>query len=103
MTRMADGDLTARVEPVTPPIEKWPNDELGDVAQAVNGVREDTAASIAAYTSSRDALAGLIGQVTTTSSTLSAASQEMASTSEEAGRAGGEIANAVGDVAAGAV
>jgi methyl-accepting chemotaxis protein len=102
MSRMADGDLTARVEAVTPAIERWPNDELGDVAQAVNGVREDTAASIDAYNSSRDALAGLIGQVTSTSSTLSAASQEMASTSEEAGRAVGEIAHAVGDVAAGA-
>jgi methyl-accepting chemotaxis protein len=102
MTRMASGDLTAHVEPVTPPIDTWPNDELGDVAQAVNGVREDTGASIDAYNTSRDALAGLIGQVSTTSSALSAASQEMASTSEEAGRAVGEIANAVGDVAAGA-
>jgi methyl-accepting chemotaxis protein len=102
MTALADGDLTVRVEPLTPAIDRWPNDELGDVAQAVNGVREDTAASMEAYNASRDALAGLIGQVTTTSSSLSAASEEMASTSEEAGRAVGEIANAVGDVAAGA-
>jgi methyl-accepting chemotaxis protein len=46
MTAMADGNLAVRVEPVTPAIDRWPNDELGDVAQAVNGVRADTAASM---------------------------------------------------------
>jgi methyl-accepting chemotaxis protein len=44
----------------------------------------------------------LVGQVATTASSVSAASQEMAATSGEAGRAVGEIASAIGEVAHGA-
>ena len=99
---MAGGDLTFEVTPVTPPIENIGGDELGRVAAAVNGIRERTVASVEAYNASRESLKGLVGQVSQTSTTLSAASEEMASTSEEAGRAVGEIAQAVGDVAAGA-
>jgi methyl-accepting chemotaxis protein len=101
MDRMAAGDLTAQVTPVTAPIEKWPNDELGDVAQAVNAVRDNTLASVEAYNASRESLAAMIGQVSGTAATVSSASQQMASTSDEAGRAVGEIANAVGEVAEG--
>jgi methyl-accepting chemotaxis protein len=101
LDRMAQGDLTATVEPVTEPIASWSNDELGDVAQAVNAVRDNTIASVEAYNASREALAAMIGQVAGTASTVSSASTQMASTSEEAGRAVGEIAHAVGDVAAG--
>jgi methyl-accepting chemotaxis protein len=101
MDRMAQGDLTATVEPVTEPIASWSNDELGDVAQAVNAVRDNTIASVASYNASRESLAAMIGQVAGTASTVSSASSQMASTSEEAGRAVGEIAHAVGDVAEG--
>jgi methyl-accepting chemotaxis protein len=63
-------------------------------------LRETTTSSIDSYNASRDALAGLIGQVAGTASTVSSASQQMAATSEEAGRAVGEIANAVGEASA---
>src|SRR4051812_34390315 len=36
----ADGDLTQEVVPATPPIDSWSNDEIGDAAQAVNGIRD---------------------------------------------------------------
>jgi methyl-accepting chemotaxis protein len=101
MDRMAAGDLTVSVTPVTEPIASWPNDELGDVAQAVNAVRDNTIASVEAYNASRASLASMIGQVAGTAATVSSASTQMASTSEEAGRAVGEIAGAVGEVAAG--
>jgi methyl-accepting chemotaxis protein len=101
MDRMAQGDLTATVTPVTEPIASWSNDELGDVAQAVNAVRDNTIASVEAYNASRESLAAMIGQVAGTASSVSSASSQMASTSEEAGRAVGEIAHAVGDVAEG--
>jgi methyl-accepting chemotaxis protein len=101
LDRFATGDLTAEVTPVTPLIERWSNDELGDVAQAVNAVRDNTVASVASYNASREALTALIGQVAGNATTVSSASQQVAATSEEAGRAVGEIANAVGEVAAG--
>jgi len=99
---MAKGDLTFEVTPVTPLIENPSNDEIGQVAAAVNGIRDRTVASVEAYNATRMSLSQLIGQVSVASESLSASSQEMASTSEEAGRAVGEIAQAVTDVAAGA-
>jgi methyl-accepting chemotaxis protein len=77
--RIADGDLRADIEP------KSDRDVLGVAfAGMTRNLRE------------------LIGAVSNSSSSLSAASQQMASTSDEAGRAVGEIASAVGDVAQGA-
>ncbi|HEY8581421.1 MAG TPA: methyl-accepting chemotaxis protein [Capillimicrobium sp.] len=99
---MADGDLTVEVASTTPVIEKPGNDEIGDVARAVNDVRESTAAMIGAYGASRASLASAIGEVASTAGTVSSSSQEVASTSQEAGRAVTEIASAVGDVAQGA-
>jgi methyl-accepting chemotaxis protein len=99
--RVAEGDLTVDVTPQTTPIASWSEDELGDVARAVNTVRENTAASMDAYNVTRDALSSMIGQVAGTAGTVSSASQQMASTSEEAGRAVGEIASAIGEVAEG--
>ncbi|WP_022930730.1 methyl-accepting chemotaxis protein, partial [Patulibacter americanus] len=100
--RLAAGDLTYAVQPVTPRIEGWSNDELGDIAQSVNTIRDKTVSSVGSYNDSRDSLTAMIGQVAETAQSLSASSQEMASTSEEAGRAVGEIAHAVSDVAQGA-
>jgi methyl-accepting chemotaxis protein len=99
---IAGGDLTVSVTPVTPPIERYSGDEIGQVAQAVNGIRERTVASVEAYNATAAQLRELVGAISRAAGTLSAASEEMASTSEEAGRAVGEIANAVGDVASGA-
>jgi methyl-accepting chemotaxis protein len=98
----AEGDLTVTVTPVTPLIDNPGRDELGQVAEAVNVIRNATVGSVEAYNGMREQLAGLIGQVSTSAGTVSAASQEMASTSDEAGRAVGEIASAVGEVAQGA-
>ncbi|MBJ7332484.1 MAG: MCP four helix bundle domain-containing protein [Solirubrobacteraceae bacterium] len=102
LERLADGDLTREVTPVTEAIAKWSNDEIGDVAQAVNATRDHTIASVEAYTTARGALADMIGEVGNTAGAVSDASQQMASTSDETGRAVGEIANAITEVAAGA-
>jgi methyl-accepting chemotaxis protein len=102
MEAMREGDLTVTVTPVTPLIDNPGRDELGQVAQAVNEIRNSTVGSVEAYNEMREQLAGLISAVTTNAGTVSAASQQMASTSDEAGKAVGEIASAVGDVAQGA-
>jgi methyl-accepting chemotaxis protein len=99
---MADGDLTRELSPHTVAIERWTNDEIGDVAQAVNGVRENTERSLDAYNATRAALADMIREITSVAGTVASSTQQVASTSEEAGRAVSEIAHAVTDVASGA-
>ncbi|MEN3284645.1 MAG: methyl-accepting chemotaxis protein, partial [Solirubrobacteraceae bacterium] len=100
--RLAEGDLTYEVVPVTPPIARRTRDEVGDVAEAVGEIRDDTVASVEAYNASRVALAAMIGNVSETATALSSASRQLASGSEDTGRAVGEIAAAVEQVAAGA-
>jgi methyl-accepting chemotaxis protein len=102
LTKMSEGDLTHATTPVTTPIERFSNDELGDIAQSVNSMRLKAGAAIGGYNASRESLTGMIDRVAQTAQSLSASSQQMASTSEEAGRAVGEIAHAVSDVAQGA-
>jgi methyl-accepting chemotaxis protein len=100
--RLAEGDLTYEVVPVTPPIARRTRDEVGDVAEAVGEIRDHTVASVQAYNASRVALATMIGKVSETATALSSASRQLASGSEDTGRAVGEIATAVEQVAAGA-
>ena len=99
---LAEGDLTRAVTPVTPLIESPGKDELGQVAEAVNAIRNSTVASVEAWNDSREALSRLIGDVSVSAGTVSSASQQIAATSDEAGRAVGEISQAVSDVAHGA-
>ncbi len=99
---LAGGDLSARLESGTHPIENVSADELGAIADAVNGIRDRTEASLEAYNDAVEHLRSLIASVAGTSTQLLEASRQMASTSEEAGRAANEIAGAVTDVATGA-
>ncbi|HEX6743146.1 MAG TPA: methyl-accepting chemotaxis protein, partial [Solirubrobacteraceae bacterium] len=99
---LAAGDLTFELTPLTPPIRRRTRDEIGDVAEAVGEIRDDTAASMEAYNASRTALATMIGQVSLTATAVSSASRQLANGSEDTGRAVGEIARAVDEVAAGA-
>jgi methyl-accepting chemotaxis protein len=99
---MAVGDLTQRVETQTEPVAVNSRDEFGEVAEAVDAVRERLASSVEAYNASRGALAEMIDEVSSSASSVSEASREMANASEEAGRAVGEIAGAIGETTAGA-
>jgi methyl-accepting chemotaxis protein len=95
-------DLTVEVVPQTEAIERPSRDELGEVARAVNAVREDTIASVDAYNDTRGALSEAIGRVARGAESVSGTSREMAGASAQTGRAVAEIAQAVADVARGA-
>ena len=99
---LGGGDLTVQVTPVTTPIPNPGRDELGQVAAAVNVIRDSTIASVEAYNTTRTQLASLIGELSHGAGTVSSASQQIATTSEEAGRAINDIASAVSGVAQGA-
>ncbi len=98
----AVGDLTRGYEPVTALIEDPGGDEIGQVAVAVNTIRDRVVAALDAYNVTAGRLREAIGDVARTAGSVGSSSRQMASTSEESGRATGEIAHAVGDVAAGA-
>jgi methyl-accepting chemotaxis protein len=98
----ATGDLTVSVATATEPITNHSSDEIGQVAGAVNTIRDRTETSADAYNRMVDGLRELIADVSTAAGTVSASSQQMAGTADEAGRAVGEIASAIGDVAHGA-
>jgi methyl-accepting chemotaxis protein len=98
----ATGDLTHEVTAQTAPVSVNSHDEFGEVADAVDEVRERLASSVAAYNASRGALATMIDEVSGSATSVSDASREMANASEEAGRAVGEIAGAIGEATAGA-
>ena len=99
---IAEGDLTRQAAVATTPFGRVSSDEIGDIAEMVDEITADTAASIEGYNASLASLASMIGAVGESAVVLSSASAQMASTSGEAGRAVGEIANAIGEVAAGA-
>jgi methyl-accepting chemotaxis protein len=99
---MAQGDLTVAVTPVTPELKRTSNDEIGDLAESVGEIRNSTVGSVVAYNETREALARLIGDVSTSASTVASSSEELAATSDETGKAVGEIASGVGEVAQGA-
>ncbi|MGE4426892.1 MAG: methyl-accepting chemotaxis protein [Solirubrobacteraceae bacterium] len=99
---IARGDLTHETTPVTTAVLIRAQDELGRLGETFNRMLATAQGGIASYNTARGELQQMIGQVSHSAGTVSAASQQMASTSEEAGRAVGEIAGAVGDVAQGA-
>jgi methyl-accepting chemotaxis protein len=102
LAAVAGGDLTVEARPGTEPIERHAKDEVGTASATLDELIAKTHESLEAYNASRGQLGRLVGDVSSSAQTLSAASQQMATTSEEAGRAVGEIASAVGEVAQGA-
>ncbi len=101
LSAMNDADLTVAVTPVTRPLEAEPGESLGQLPEVFNVMLDDARATIANYNAMRVKIASMIGEISHSSESLSAASTQMASTSEEAGRAIAEIAHAVGSVAVG--
>jgi len=102
MRAMNDGDLTITVEPQTHRIDSEVGENIGHLAEVFNETLANTKAAVEAYNAMRAKLATMLGDISHSSESLSAASTQMASTSEETGRAISEIAHAVGSVASGA-
>jgi methyl-accepting chemotaxis protein len=98
----AGGDFTRPATHTTTPFDVRTTDELGQLGTTFNAMLAKAQRSVAAYTSMCSELGVLIGAVSRSAGSVSAGSQQVASSSEDAGRAVGEIAGAVSDVAQGA-
>ncbi len=99
---LAAGDLTRHLATTTTPITDFPGDEFGQIMRDVEETRDRLVACFYAYNASAENLRTMVGTVSSTAATVSAASQQMSSTCEETGKATGEIAQAVSEVAEGA-
>ena len=102
MAAFAAGDLTQRYAAVTPLISDNSSDEIGQIAQNVDEIRNRIVASLEAYNATAATLTATIGRVAQTAQDVGNSSTQMAAVSQEAGRATSEIAHSVGDVASGA-
>jgi methyl-accepting chemotaxis protein len=102
LTALRNGDLTVAANPVTTSIEAPNGHQIGSLGETFNSMLLKAQGGLGLYNETRAELATMIQQISTTSSSVSDASQRVALTSDETGNAIGEIARAVGDVASGA-
>ena len=99
---LANGDLTVKLEAGTPPLKDFARDELGQIMRQVEGVRNVIVEGYGQYNRAVDKLRQLVGEVSSTATSVGDSSQQMAATSDETGRATAEIASAIEHVAQGA-
>jgi len=99
---MRDGDLTFSATPSTAKIAGQAGASIGTLGDTFNSLLTKMQAALELYGETRGELATMIGQISSTSSSVNDASQRMAMTSDETGNAIAEIARAVSDVASGA-
>jgi methyl-accepting chemotaxis protein len=99
---LAAGDLTVKLEAGTKAASGFSKDELGQIMSQTEDLRATLLECYVAYNRTAENLRTMIGEVSSTAGSVGAASHQMSSTSEETGRATGEIAQAISDVAHGA-
>jgi methyl-accepting chemotaxis protein len=99
--RIADGDLTVEVKPVTTPLD-GSGASIGALGELFNGMLGRAQRTLESYEGTRSTLTTMLQEIGQASASVAGSSQQVAATSEEAGRAVSEIANAVSDVAQGA-
>ena len=98
---VAEGDLTARVEFDLESVEVKSKDEIGDIANAFNGMSDRLNAAGDSFNNMVGNMTDLIRQVTVTSGELASASGELASSAEQAGEGTQGIAASAQQVASG--
>ncbi len=102
LSAIAAGKLTVELAATTAPVTRGSRDEIGDLEEAVEAIRADSAASIERYNAMREQTAGMLRDIASGSEVVAAASERVALTSEQASSAVNEIALAAGNVAQGA-
>ncbi len=99
---LAANDLTVAVRPVTAPIEKYGGDEIGETAAVTNRMLAKLRSTIESYETARRGLADTVGEVKVAAEAMSSASDQLNSTAAQSGNASQQIAQTIGQVAAGA-
>ncbi|MGI8780642.1 MAG: methyl-accepting chemotaxis protein, partial [Solirubrobacteraceae bacterium] len=102
LRRVAAGSLTRALAATTPPLERGGRDELGDIEEAVEGIRARTALSIESYEAMRAGTTELLRDIAAGSESVTEGSGRVAATSGAAEIAIAEIAGSAGSLAIGA-
>jgi methyl-accepting chemotaxis protein len=102
MERLRDNDLTYEITPVTPRIEKYGSDEIGQTAQKTDLLRDKIVAAIGAYNEARTGLAGTITEVREAAESVAQTSGQLNEAAAQTGAATGQVAMTIQQVAAGA-
>jgi methyl-accepting chemotaxis protein len=102
LAAIAEGNLTRELGTTTAPIERGSRDEIGDLEEAVEAIRADTATSIDRYNAMREQTAAMLRDIASGSEIVAQASERVVVTTEQASSAVTEIAEAAGSVAHGA-
>jgi methyl-accepting chemotaxis protein len=102
LAAIAAGNLTRELTVTTAPIERGSLDEIGDLEEAVEGIRADTATSIDRYNAMREQTASMLRDIAAGSEVVAQASERVVVTTEQTSSAVTEIAQAAGNVAHGA-
>ncbi|MFN8506696.1 MAG: HAMP domain-containing methyl-accepting chemotaxis protein [Dehalococcoidia bacterium] len=98
MHRLAAGDLTMAVTPVTPKIARHSRDEIGQLAAATNDIIDKMGDTIARYNEARVNLSFLIGDVKENALAVLDSAGELHDTSGQLAAASDQIAAAMSDV-----
>ncbi|MCC6175208.1 MAG: hypothetical protein IT305_07900 [Chloroflexi bacterium] len=99
---VADGDLSVKLTPVTPLIEGYGKDELGQLAVVTNTLRNKIVACMGAYEESRTGLQGIVTQVRSTADEVAETSQQLGAASGQTSAAVQQVTAAIQNVASGA-
>ncbi len=106
---MEHGDLTAKIETGTDPLDIRTKDEFGDLAKTFNDMLDQVKATTGSFQTSQAALSDLVrrlqvsaGQVATASGTLASTAQQVGAATEEITATMQEVANASDQSARGA-
>ncbi len=99
---VADGDLTVKLTPVTPLIEGYGTDELGQLAATTNALRDKIVACMVAYEESRGGLQGIVSQVRSTADGVADTSQQLGAATSQTSSAVQQVTSAIQNVASGA-
>jgi methyl-accepting chemotaxis protein len=103
MVGLANGDLTIMVAPVTPKIEKYTKDEVGQAAAATNDILDKMVGTIKSYNEARASLNQIVGGVRGNAASILSASEQLRESSDQMASATGQIATAINEVTRSAV
>ena len=99
LKKMANGDLTGEIHPVTKPLEINAQDEFGRMAQTVNVMIARVQESIGLFAQAQTSLRSLIGEVKSSAERVGGTSDTLAEAASNARLAVSQIAGSVEEVA----
>ena len=99
---VAEGNLTVKLTPVTPLLEGHGKDELGQLADTTNALRNKIVACIGAYEDGRMGLQEIVAQVRVSASGVANTSQQLGQAASQTSSVVQQVAGSIQSVSSGA-